>query len=176
LKFFALLLAGIFIWIINNLSTINSPIPGFSNVFSYILLRLLIFFCIFSIGTIFFDIFPLKELVYFFIKKVNKKEVAINIGIGQIIELKKSKVRLIYYINLIIGLVQIVSSMFIFSIVSLFSLDLISIESISFGGTTIPQKTGEFLFNSLLIFLGAVLLFSGTLSLYRNRETKTLGI
>lgn len=171
LKFFALLLAGIFIWIINNLGTITSPISGFDNVFSFVLLRILIFFCIFSLGTIFFDIVPLKELVYIFIKKVNKKEVAIDIGIGQIIELKKSKARLIYYVNLAIGFIQIISSIFIFTLIIFFTFDLISIDSIVFD-----QKTSEFLFNSILISLGTVLIFSSLLNLYRNRETKTLGI
>ena len=170
LKFFALVLVGIFIWIINNLGTIYSPI------FSFILLRILIFICIFSIGTIFFDIFPLKELVYYFIKKVNKKEVAIDIGIGTIIELKKTKAKSIYYINVIISIIQIASSFFIFSLITLFTSDIISIENITFGSSIIPQKTAEFLFISFLLFFGTTLLFGGTISLYLNRETKTLGI
>lgn len=170
LKFFALVLVGIFIWIINNLGTIYSPI------FSFILLRILIFICIFSIGTIFFDIFPLKELVYYFIKKVNKKEVAIDIGIGTIIELKKTKAKSIYYINVIISIIQIASSFFIFSLITLFTSDIISIENIIIGSSIIPQKTAEFLFISFLLFFGTTLLFGGTISLYLNRETKTLGI
>ncbi|MFX0082256.1 MAG: APC family permease [Candidatus Hodarchaeota archaeon] len=176
LKFFALILVGIFIWVLNNLSIISSPIPGFVNTFSFILLRILIFFCIFSIGTIFFDIFPLKELVYFFIKKVNKKEVAIDIGIGTIIELKKIKAKSIYYTNIIISTVQMASSLYIFSLITLFNLELISIENITFGSTIIPQKTAEFLFISFLLFFGTTLLFGGIISLYLNRETKTLGI
>ncbi len=170
LKFFALVLVGIFIWIINNLGTIYSPI------FSFILLRILIFICIFSIGTIFFDIFPLKELVYYFIKKVNKKEVAIDIGIGTIIELKKAKAKSIYYINIMISIIQIASSFFIFSLITLFTSDIISIENIIIGSTLISQKTAEFLFISFLLFFGTTLLFGGTISLYVNRETKTLGI
>ena len=176
LKFFALVLVGIFIWIINNLGTISSPTQGFVAIFSFILLRTLIFICIFSIGTIFFDIFPLKELVYYFIKKVNKKEVAIDIGIGTIIELKKTKAKSIYYTNIIISIIQIASSFFIFSLITLFTLDIISIENITFGSSIIPQKTAEFLFISLLLFFGTTLLFGGTISLYLNRETKTLGI
>ncbi|MFX0154225.1 MAG: APC family permease [Candidatus Hodarchaeota archaeon] len=176
LKTFAIILVGIFIWILNNLSVINSPIPGIPAVFSFILLRILIVFCIFIIGTIFFDVIPLKELVYFFIKRINKDEVAIDIGIGRIIELKKIKAKSIYYVNIIIGIFQIISAIFIFAIASLFLFDLISIDSISFGTAVIPQSTAEYLFVSFLIFLGTVLLFSGPFNLYINKETKNLRI
>ncbi|MFW9896490.1 MAG: amino acid permease, partial [Candidatus Thorarchaeota archaeon] len=176
LKFFAIILLGFFIWIINNLSTVSSPIPGFNLTFTYILIRVLIFICIFTIGTIFLDIIPLKEVVYFFIKRVSKKEVAIDIGVGRIIELKKSKQKLIYNVNIVISLVQIASSFFIFSLFTLIMFEIISIDNIVFGSIIIPQKTGEFLFNAFLLFFGVLLLFSGPLSLYLNQETKTLGI
>ncbi|TET58157.1 MAG: APC family permease [Promethearchaeota archaeon] len=176
LKFFAILLVGIFIWVINNLSSVSSTIDGFTSIFSYVLLRILIFFCIFIIGTIFFDIIPLKEVVYFFIRRINKAEVAIDIGIGRIIELKKSKARLIYYTNNIIDIVQISCSIFIFILVSLFTMDILSIDTITFGNIVVSQKTSEFLFLAILIFLSTILLFSGSFSLYLNKETKTLGI
>ncbi|MFX1343539.1 MAG: APC family permease [Promethearchaeota archaeon] len=176
LKFFALVLIGIFIWIINNLGYVSSPTQSFANIFTFVLLRILIFICIFSIATTFFDIFPLKELVYYFIKKIDKKEVAIDIGIGTIIELKKTKARGIYYTNLIIGIIQLVSSIFTFSLITLFTLDIISIDSITFGSTVIPSKTAEFLFISFLLFFGTTLLFGSLISLYLNRETKSLGI
>jgi amino acid transporter len=176
LKFLALILVGIFIWILNNFSVLISPIIGFPTTFSLVLLRVLIFFCFFAIGTIFFDIIPLREVVYFFIRRVNKKEVAIDIGIGQIIELKKGKAKLIYNINIIVSIIQIFSSLFIFVIVSLFALDIISIDSITFGSIIISQTTAEFLFNATLIFLGTTLLFGGLFSLFLNKETKTLGV
>ncbi|MFX1488958.1 MAG: APC family permease [Promethearchaeota archaeon] len=176
LKLFAIFLVGTTIWIINNLGVVISPIQGFSSVFSYILLRILIFICIFSICIIFLDIFPLKELVYLYIKRVNKKEVAIDVGVGRIIELKRPKAKLIYSINFIIGVVQIAFSLFIFILAFLFAFEGISIENITFGSSIIPEKTGEFLFIAFLVFFGTTLLFSGPLSLYLNRETKTLGI
>lgn len=176
LKLIAIILLGSFIWILNNLGTISSPIQGYTYVFSFVLLRVLIFICIFTIFTIFFDIMPLKELVYFFTKKMSKKEVAIDIGIGRIIELRKSKKKLIYNINIIIGFIQIVASFFIFSLITLIAYNFISIENIVFGGTNVPQKTGEFLFVTFLMFFGLMLLFSGSLSLYLDRETKKLGI
>ncbi len=168
LKFFAIILVGIFIWILNNFGTINS------SFFTFVLLRILIFICIFSIGSIFLDVFPLKELVYLFIR--SRKEVAINVGIGRIIELKKIKSNVIYYVNIIIGIVQIWSSIFIFSLISLITTNVISIENITIGSGFIPEKTAEFLFNAFLLFFGTALLFSGPLSIYLNRETKTLGI
>lgn len=176
LKFFAVVLMGIFIWVLNNLSIISSPINGFSSIFSSTLLRILIFFCIFALGTIFFDIIPLKEVVYFFIKKVNKKEVAIDIGIGQIIELKKSKAKLIYNINIVISIIQIVSSLFIFILVSLFAINIISIDTIIFGATIITQIAAEYIFGAILVFLATTLLFGGIFSLFLNKENKTLGI
>ncbi|MFX1378389.1 MAG: APC family permease [Promethearchaeota archaeon] len=176
LKFFALIIVGIFILILNNFSVLNSPIIGFTSIFSYVLLRILISISIFTIATIILDIFPLKEIVYFFIKRVNKKEVAIDIGIGQIIELKKSKAKLIYTANIIISLIQIGSSIFIYLLMILFAVDLISIDSITFGSVNLPQLTAEYIFNAVLIFLGTTLLFGGLFSLYLNKETKTLNL
>ncbi len=176
LKFFAILLVGIFIWIINNVSFLSSPFQGFITIFKDVLLRILIFICIFSLGTVFLDVFPLKELVYFFVKKINKGEVAIDIGIGQIIELKKSKTKIIYYTNISIGIIQIFSSIFIFILIYLFAFEVISINEIIFGNTVVPHKTSEFIFFTILIFTGTVLLVSGPFKLYLSRETKTLGI
>lgn len=176
LKFFALLLVVVFILIINNISVLSSPILGFVITFKTVFLRILIFICVFTIGSIFLDVFPVKELVYFFVKKINKGEVAIDIGIGQIIELKKSKAKIIYYTNILIGVIQTISAIFIYVLVSLFTFNVISIDQISFGNTIIPQKTAEFLFYTILIFFGTILLFCGSSSIYINRETKTLGI
>jgi len=173
LKMIGIIIVGILIWILKNLSILDSSITGFLLIFNDVLLRILIFICIFTIGTVFLDIIPLKELVYFFIRKINKKEVAIDIGIGQIIELKKSKAKLIYYVNIVISAIQVGSSIFIFILISLFASDIISIDSFFTG---VSEKTGEYIFNAMLIFLGGILLFSGSLSLYMNRETKSLGI
>ncbi len=176
LKFFVILILGVLIWIINNLSVLNSPINRFDVAFQYILMRILIFICVFTIVTMILDIFPLREIVYYFVRKINKKEIAIDIGIGQIIDLKKSKVKLIYSINLIIGIIQIISSIFVFTIASLFITDIISIDSVTIGSTIIPQITAEYIFTSILVLFGIILLFSGPLWLYFNRELKTIGI
>ncbi len=170
LKFLGILFMGIFIWVLNNFSY------GLPYVLSDIFLRVLIFICIFGIGTLILDIIPVKELVYFFIKKVNKKEVAIDIGVGQIIELKKSKVKLIYIFNIVIAIIQISSSIFIYFLISLFVLDVISITNITFGSTLISEETTEYLLIALLTFLGISLSFGGIFTLYINKETKSLGI
>ena len=173
LKVIGITIVGISIWILKNLSILDSSITGFVLIFNDVLLRILIFICIFTIGSVFLDIIPLKELVYFFIRKINKKEVAIDIGIGQIIELKKSKAKLIYYVNNVISAIQVGSSIFIFILISLFTSDIISIDLFF---TDVSEKTGEYIFNSILLFFGIILLISGSLSLIQNRETKSLGI
>jgi hypothetical protein len=175
LKFFAIILIGFFIWVLNNFGVIT-PIGIISDVFSNIFLRILIFICFFGLGSLFLDIFPLKELVYFFVKRVNKKEVAIDIGIGQIIELKKSKAKLIYNINKAISVIQISASVFCFVLVSLFVFNIISIENITLGSTIISQVAAEYIFGASLVFISLCLLLGGLFSLYLNRETKTLGI
>ena len=173
LKAIAIIVVGSLIWVLKNLSTVSSPLIGFTVVFLDMLLRVLIFICIFTIGTVFLDIIPLKELVYFFIRKINKKEVAIDIGIGQIIELKRSKAKIIYYTNFVISLIQIGASIFVFSLISLLVSDIITIDSIFTG---VSEKSGEYIFNSMMLFFGIILLISGSLSLIQNRETKSLGI
>ena len=173
LKAIAIIVVGSLIWVLKNLSTVSSPLIGFTVVFIDMLLRVLIFICIFTIGTVFLDIIPLKELVYFFIRKINKKEVAIDIGIGQIIELKRSKAKIIYYTNFVISLIQIGASIFVFSLISLLVSDIITIDSIFTG---VSEKSGEYIFNSMMLFFGIILLISGSLSLIQNRETKSLGI
>ncbi|MFX0043674.1 MAG: APC family permease [Candidatus Hodarchaeota archaeon] len=176
LKFLVILILVVLIWIINNLGVLSSSINGFEITFQYILMRILIFICIFTIGTIILDIFPLREIAYYFVRKINKKEVAIDVGIGQIIELKKSKVKLIYNINLIIGIIQILSAIFVLTIASLFITDIISIDSVTIGNEIVSQTTAEYIFTSVLFLFGIILLFCGPLWLYYNQELKTIGI
>ena len=142
----------------------------------FFLMRILIFFVIFAIGSLILDIFPLKEMVYYFVKKVNKKEVAIDIGIGQIIELKKTKVKVIYNINLIIGIIQIVGSIFTFALISLLLTGSISIESLLIGGQIISETTAEYITISVFSIFSVILLLSGALLIYYNQELKKMGV
>jgi hypothetical protein len=172
LKLLCIIIVGILIWVLNNLSTLSSPIQGYELYFTQVLLRILIIICIFTIATIILDIIPLREIAYFLIKKVDKERVAIDVGVGQIIELDKTESRIIYNANIVIGVLQIISSLFIFYIVILFETNFISIEQIIFRGITIGHITSEFFYISSLLFFGICLSTSGAYMLYLNRKFK----
>ncbi len=176
IKCFLVIIMGLLIWTVNNFGVFSSSISGFEVVFQLILLRILIFIGIFTIGTILFDLIPLKKMVYFVVSKVDKEKVAITLGDAQIIQLEKQKLKIIYNINLILGIVQIISSIFVFTIIFLFGIDIISIEKITIMNTIIPEVTADYLFMATLIIFAIVLLLSGFLSISLNREMKVLGI
>ncbi len=115
-------------------------------------------------------------MVYFVVSKVDREKVAITLGDAQIIQLEKQKLKIIYNINLILGIVQIISSIFIFTIIFLFGIDIISIEKITIKNIIIPEITADYLFISSSLIFAIVLLLSGLLSLYLNREMIRLGI
>lgn len=168
IKFFVVIGVGFIIWMINNFSVLNS-ITIFIN-------RLLIGISVFTISTIIFDLFPLRVVIYYFIKKVDKKKVAIRFGDAQIIELGKKRLRIIHLINIVIIFFQFVSVVLIFSIVYLLTNNIIVIEEINLGTTIITPEAATFFFTSVLIFFGIILSFSGSVLWYRNREMKELGI
>jgi len=174
LKVLCIIVVGTLIWVLNNLGTISSPTQGYETYFTLVLLRILIAICIFTIATVILDIIPLREITYFLIKKVDKERVAIDIGVGQIIELDKAESKLIYKSNSIIGILQILSSLFIFYIVILFGTNLISIEQIAFRGLIIGQITSEFFYISSLLFFGICLSISGGYMLYLNRKFRLI--
>ncbi len=168
IKSLLVIIIGFSIWAINNFSDISSELV--------IINRILIGIVVIIIVTVIFDIFPLREVVYFFIKKVDKGKVAINIGNAQIIELGKTRSKLIHLLNYSFALLQIISSIIIFVITSLILADEINITELTIGSTVIPQMTTYYLFNSILIIFGIVLAFSGMLLWYTNRELKSIGI
>ncbi|MFX1394808.1 MAG: APC family permease [Promethearchaeota archaeon] len=176
IKFICIIIVGLFIWIINNLSIISVTISGFNIFFHDVLLRILIFICIFTIGTVILDIIPLREFAYFFTKKLDKQRVAIDLGFGQIIELDKTRLKILHRVNLAIAVAQIISSLFIFFIIYLFGIGIVSIEKITLGTIVINQLMAEYFFISGLILLGCSLLVSGGLMIYLNREVLTLGV
>ena len=176
IKFICIIIVGLFIWVINNLSIISVSISGFNLFFHYVILRILIFICIFTIGTVILDIIPLREFVYFFTKKLDKQRVAIDLGFGQIIELDKTRLKILHRVNLAIGGAQIISSLFLFFIIYLFGIGIVSIEKITLGTIIITQVMAEYFFISGLILLGCSLLVSGGLMIYLNREVLSLGV
>lgn len=170
IKFLAIILIGTFIWVINNMSTLKTPIHGFDIFFTTVLLRILIIICIFTLGTVFLDIFPLREVIYFFIRRVDKEKVAINVGVGQIIELNERRTKMIHSTNFIIAFFQLVSSGFIFYLIYLFGSNIISIEQITIGNIIIGNDVADYFFNVCLFFLAVCLLISGMLKIYLNQK------
>lgn len=168
IKFLLVLIMGIFIWLINNFSSIH-PLLIFTN-------RILIIICIFTIGTVVFDVIPLREMVYFLIKKVDKGKVAINIGDAQIIDLGKKRSKIIHYISIFIVIFQFISVACILIILYSIFNDIIFIEDIIIYTTIIPKSTGNFLFISIIVSFGITLFFSGIVCWYNHHELKSLGI
>jgi len=172
IKFFFLTVLGMFIWVINNFSDVN-PILIQIN-------RILIGVCVFTIVTVILDLMPLKELAYYYVKKMDKDKVAINIGNAQIIDLGKKRSKIIHFTNLVIVIIQFIACGIIFSIVYFLFNNLLSIKDIILiigtSVTHIPSTSGTALFISILIVFGLSLFFCGILSWQRIREFKSLGL
>ncbi|MBA7566643.1 hypothetical protein ES708_08335 [subsurface metagenome] len=172
IKFFFLTVLGMFIWVINNFSYRN-PILILIN-------RILIGVCVFTIVTVILDLTPLRELAYFYVRKMDKEKVAINIGNAQIIDLGKKRSKIIHFTNLVITIMQFIACGIIFSIVYFLFNNLLSIQDIILiigtSVTYIPSTSGTALFISILIIFGLSLFFCGILSFQRNRQFKSLGI
>ena len=105
---------------------------------------------------------------------MDKERVAIDIGVGQIIELDKTESKLIYNSNTIIAIFQIISSLFIFYMVILFEMGFISIEQITFRGIKIGHIASEFFYRSSLLFFGICLSVSGAYMLYLNSKFRLI--
>jgi hypothetical protein len=123
---------------------------------------------------------PLRELAYYYVKKMDKGKVAINIGNAQIIDLGKKRSKIIHLTNLVIAIIQFIACGIIFSIVYFLINNLLSIQDIILIiGTSvsyIPSTSGTALFISILIIFGLSLFFCGILSWQRIREFKSLGL
>ncbi len=173
-KLVAVIILGILVYFIANFSVLSSDISGFTFIFKEILLRIMIWIMVFSLGVIALDVIPLREFVHFFVKKADSGKIAIQIGRAQIIELDKSQINKIYLFNKIIGILQLIFSGFLFIIVSIIFSGLISIETINIAGLSLSEVSSQFLFFSTTLLLSICLLFSGLAWLYFNRGTKEL--
>ncbi len=177
LKFCSIIVIGILIWIINNLGLVTSPIAGFNMIFTYVLMRVLITIAVFALITVILDIIPIREFVYFFTKKVNKDSVAINVGRASIIALDDKKQKIIHQVNVLIGTLQIISSLFIFIVlIPLLVFKIISVENITIGSTVIPEPSCELIFLISLIIFGVILFLSGLVFTYLKIEERSVGI
>jgi len=173
-KFLSTCLLGVFIWITANFTDISSAINGFNDIFLEIILRILIYIGIFTFGTVALDVIPLREMVYFFIKKVDREMIAI--GDGQIIELGEKRLKVIHIVNLILGILQITFAVFIFFVVYFVGSDIINLEQVLLGGTIIYQDAAEYFSLTILILFGLSISISGVIQLYSSRELKRLRI
>ena len=123
------------------------------------------------------DIIPIREFVYFFTKKVNKDSVAINVGRASIIALDDKKQKIIHQVNVLIGTLQIISSLFIFIVlIPLLVFKIISVENITIGSTVIPEPSCELIFLISLIVFGVILFLSGLVFTYLKIEERSVGI
>ena len=172
IKFFFSIFMGLFIWVINNFSVVLPELM--------IINRILIFLCVVVIITVFFDLLPLRELAYYYVKFVDKEKVAINIGSAQIIDLGKKRSKIIHYINLLIALLQLSAGGVILIIVFLLLNQSVAIQDIilNLGPSVsyIPSLAGSTLFTSILFIFGLTLVICGMLLWFRNKEIKLLGI
>lgn len=155
IKFFLIIILGGFIWIINNFSNTNPSIV--------LLNRILILICIFNIGLLFFDVISLREIVYYFVKKVDKKVVAIHLGKAQIIELGKKKSNILIFVNFLLLSIEIIFIIVNFFIIILLLNDVVILQEITLVSTVIPNTDVKFIFSGLLIFLELTLIFSSIL-------------
>jgi hypothetical protein len=171
-KFFFSLIIGLFIWAINNFSDVNPNLA--------IINRVLIILCVFTFITVIFDLLPLRELAYYYVKFIDKERVAINIGSAQIIDLGKKRSKIIHNINLLIAVLQFISGVVIFGIVFMFVNNSVSIQDVfvtlGISITNIPGFAGTTLFTSILFIFGTILFIFGILSWYRIKEIKSLGM
>ena len=171
-KFFFSIIVGLFIWVINNFSVVFPELM--------IVNRILIAVCVFVIITVIFDLLPLRELAYYYVKFVDKEKVAINIGSAQIIDLGKKRSKIIYYLNLLIALLQFSAGGVILIIVFMLLNQSVAIQDIilNIGPSVsyIHSLAGSTLFTTILFIFGLTLVICGMLSWYRNKEIKSLGI
>ena len=172
IKFFFSIMIAIFIWVINNFSVVLPEIIMIN--------RILIVLCVFAIITVIFDLLPLRELAYYYVKFVDKEKVAINIGSAQIIDLGKKRSKIIHNINLLIAFLQLsaggVMLIFVFMLVNQIVAVQDIVLNIGENISNVPSLAGSTLFALILFIFGLTLVICGMLSWYRNKEIKSLGV
>ncbi len=140
------------------------------------LLYALIWISIVSLITVIFDIIPLREIYYRIIKKVKKEKVAINVEGKSIIDSNTLGTKIVYILNSLIGIIQIISACLIFFVAILIGLELISILQISIGSAILSQVATEYTFITVLILVGFTTLLSGSSLIFLNFEIRRLNI
>ena len=171
IKFLSILLVGLFIWIIKNYAVVTSNIEGGVSLFLNVLLRIMIFFCIFGLFTIFIDFISIREIVNFFVRKFKEEKVAIKIGAGEIIEIEKREKRAIYTANYIIGGIEILGSILSFVLIYLILIDLIVVVEMDFASIKFDSLASKYLITSTLIIFGTTFLLRGISRIYYTYES-----
>ena len=174
IKFAAVLLLALTIWIIKNTAIVVSTLPGGVTLFNLFLLRIIIVLTIFALITTFLDIVPIREIVQYIIKKIKKEKVPINIGEGQIVELEKSKITILFYINLIIGVIEVLGAIFVFVFLFLIELQFFTILQLKIGLASLNVVGSKYIIISIMLVFASALLASGILMLYYNWELRNL--
>jgi APA family basic amino acid/polyamine antiporter len=165
IKFFLILILGGFIWLINNYAITNPSIV--------LLNRILIIICVFNIGLLFFDVISLREIVYYFVKKLDKKVVAIHLGKAQIIELGKRKSKILFFVTFLLFSAELIFIVVNFFIIVIILNDVVVLQEIIIGSTIIPELASKFLFSGLLIFLELTLVFSAIIMWLNYKELRS---
>ncbi|MFO7797822.1 MAG: APC family permease [Promethearchaeia archaeon] len=172
LKFFFTLVTGFFILIIS----VGGQIEAINPIFTNILISIISTICLFSLITVFFEIVPLKEILYYILKKERSKEVVIQTEEGQIIELSEREKRFIFIFNEIIGIIQLVFFALILLIVIFFLTDFITLEKLIIGDFILSEKSSQFLFILMLVIFDSILGTSGGVFFYINHQSKKIGV
>lgn len=172
LKFFFTVIIGGFILILKYYSQINSILPISNNFIIHILL----FVCILSMVTVFFDLISVKEVFYYFLKKNQKDEAIIQINDGKIIVFEDKYKKCIFIINEILAIIQLFFFTLIVIFFILFSIEIITIGELIIGNISVSQENTTFLFSLILIIFGVILGMNGGLSLYINYESKHIDV
>ena len=165
IKIFLILILSVVIWLINNFSIINPSLV--------LLNRILILICIYNIGLLVFDVISLREIVYYFVKKVDKQVVAINLGKAQIIELGKKKSKILIFVTFLLISLELIFILVNFFIMLIILNDIVVIQEISLAATIITELAIKFIFSGLLIFLEFTMIFSSILMWFNYKESKS---
>ncbi|TXT67723.1 MAG: membrane protein of unknown function [Promethearchaeota archaeon] len=176
IKFLSIIVAGFVIWVIKNLGIVTSDMPGGSSLFLDVLLRIMIFFCVFGFLTVFLDFISLREIVNFFVKRFEKEKVVIKIGAGEIIEIKKREKGAIYTVNYVIGIIEILGALFTFVLVYILTIDLIVVLEMDLVVVVLDAQASKYVIISSLLIFGSAFLLRGISRLYYNYETVKLGM
>lgn len=176
IKAFFGIIVGVFVWIIINYSQIQAINPFYESLFNNFILNFVIFICVFSILTTLFDLIPLKEFFYIITRWRKQEKIAIRLGDGHIVDLNEKEKAIIHVFNIIISIAQLIFCVFLIFVMSLFILNIISIQQISIGSLILTETASNFLVTTIITIFAIFIGSSGALSLYITKESREIGV